>query len=122
MLRNVFYKTLSSEKLEDGSFKSTLLLDKDHAIFDGHFPNFPVVPGVCMMQIVKEQIENNSNRKLQLVSAGNIKFLSLINPIETAEIDVIVKYAETTDSSLTAEGTIFVNNQAFFKILKTIYK
>lgn len=122
MLSNSFYKTLESSLSEDGSIKSKLLIDKEHAIFKGHFPGFPIVPGVCMVQMVKEQLEIATQRTLQLQSAGNIKFLSLINPLETPEIEVVVKYKLLEDNSLSAEGSIVVNEQAFFKIVKTVYK
>ena len=32
-------------------------IDRDHTIFKGHFPGNPVMPGVCMIQIIKELTE-----------------------------------------------------------------
>jgi 3-hydroxyacyl-[acyl-carrier-protein] dehydratase len=122
MLKDSFYKVLTITPQEEGLINNRLLIDKDHAILGGHFPGFPVVPGVCMMQIVKEQLESKLNRSLQLVSGGNIKFLSLINPVENAEIEVVVKYSLAEDGTLNADSSIIVENQPFFKIAKAVYK
>ena len=53
-----------------------------HKIFEGHFPGQPVVPGACMLQMVKEVTEIILDKKVQLTKADNLKFLQLINPNE----------------------------------------
>ena len=55
-------------------------VDPKHKIFEGHFPGQPVVPGVCLIQSLKEIIEESEGRKFQLESASNIKFLAVIDP------------------------------------------
>lgn len=122
MLKDVFYKVLECTPQEEGIIINRLLIDEKHAIFDGHFPGVPVVPGVCMMQIVKEQLETKFDRSLQLVSGGNIKFLSLIDPVINPEITVEVKYRIQEDGLLSAEGAIMVGDKPFFKIVKAVYK
>lgn len=57
-------------------------LNPAHPIFEGHFPNNPVAPGVCMMQILKELVEKTEQKSLFLVRASNVKFTALINPYE----------------------------------------
>ena len=122
MLKDVFYKVLEYTPQEEGMIINRLLIDEKHSIFDGHFPGVPVVPGVIMMQIVKEQLEEKFERSLQLVSGGNIKFLSLIDPVVNPQVSVEVKYSIQEDSLLRAEGTILVGDKPFFKIVKAVYK
>jgi 3-hydroxyacyl-[acyl-carrier-protein] dehydratase len=63
ILLNDFY-TLT-EKIEvPGVVKAKIAINKRHRIFDGHFPGLPVVPGVCMLQIVREIMEVSSRRVL----------------------------------------------------------
>jgi len=57
-------------------------LNSSHRIFNGHFPGNPVVPGVCQVQMVREVAEAALGSKCRLVSADNIKFLSMIVPSE----------------------------------------
>jgi 3-hydroxyacyl-[acyl-carrier-protein] dehydratase len=81
MLKDDFF-TISSIQKENNSFKIVLELNAIHKIFEGHFPGQPVVPGACMLQIVKEVTEIILNKKVQLTKADNLKFLQLINPNE----------------------------------------
>ena len=51
MLMNDFY-TISDLQTEEFSISCKATFNKDHDIFNGHFPGQPVVPGVCMMQMI----------------------------------------------------------------------
>jgi len=121
MLKGNFYTVVNSSGTTPGCRKSVLLIHKEHAIFSGHFPGLPIVPGVCMMQIVKEQLEDEVQRTLHLVSSANIKFLSLINPQTHPQIEVKVDYQAVPDGYL-AEGSISVGDTLFFKIIKASYR
>jgi 3-hydroxyacyl-[acyl-carrier-protein] dehydratase len=80
MLLNDFY-TVIDRKKEGDAFRVMLSLDPGHRIFDGHFPGRPVVPGVCLIQMVLELTEIVlANRPLRLTSATQIKFISFIDP------------------------------------------
>jgi len=81
-----FYTLESYEQAENGNFTAYITLNKDHDIFNGHFPGNPVTPGVCMMQIVKELTEEFTSSKLFLQSASNVKFMAIINPFETPDL------------------------------------
>ena len=81
MLRDSFYTVLKTQQKDLISFRSTVVINKDHEIFKGHFPAVPIVPGVCMLQMVKELLEERIRKPLQLTHSGNIKFLSVINPV-----------------------------------------
>lgn len=102
-----FYTLQSHEKAENGSFTANIILNKDHDIFKGHFPGNPVTPGVCMMQIVKELTEEFTGSKLFLKSASNIKFMAIINPVETPELKLQLDITES-------EGEIKVKNTTSF--------
>lgn len=101
---NDFY-SVTSTNIDGNLYSATITLNKDHAIFGGHFPGNPVTPGVCMMQIVKDLAENFTESKLFLKSASNVKFMAIINPFETPDltleldiniVDGIVKVKNTT--------------------------
>jgi len=121
MLKDNFFKLLKPVTAEGGSYKTTILLDRTHPIFPGHFPGLPVVPGVCMMAIIKEVLEEIVKRPLHLMQIANMKFLSLINPLENENVDVELKYTEGENNTLILEGSISTNNLIFFKITKAVY-
>ncbi|WP_299393994.1 3-hydroxyacyl-ACP dehydratase [uncultured Gelidibacter sp.] len=80
MLLQHFYTIVSSELNEAQSFETTVTIQKEHPVFEGHFPNFPVTPGVAMLQIIKELTENHLQQTLFLESASNVKFLTMVDP------------------------------------------
>jgi 3-hydroxyacyl-[acyl-carrier-protein] dehydratase len=55
-------------------------INPDHSLFKGHFPGRPILPGVCMIQIVKALIEISLGKKTKLIQAREVKFLSFILP------------------------------------------
>ena len=79
MLMNDFYK-IDYMQREPNSFTCKVLFNAQHDIFTGHFPSQPVVPGVCMMQMIKELLEAQTDKLLWLRNAGQVKFLQLITP------------------------------------------
>jgi 3-hydroxyacyl-[acyl-carrier-protein] dehydratase len=69
--------------LTDGNgskFSAIIELNPAHEIFHGHFPGKPILPGVCMVQILKEILISYSKSNLILRKAGSIKYLSFIDP------------------------------------------
>jgi 3-hydroxyacyl-[acyl-carrier-protein] dehydratase len=70
-------------------------LDPGHAIFEGHFPGNPVLPGACTVQIIKELLDHHLSRNLVLKKAGMIKYLAFINPEKNnmIYIDLLLKDA-----------------------------
>lgn len=79
MLMNDFYN-IEYLLREPNSFSCKIAFNTQHDIFKGHFPSQPVVPGVCMMQMVKELLEQQIDKNLWMRNAGQVKFLQLITP------------------------------------------
>lgn len=67
----------------DGIIKADLSINPGSPIFKGHFPGQPVVPGACILQIVKEVLESALGYSVQLKKAGNLKFVGMIEPTAT---------------------------------------
>ncbi len=81
MILENFYKIKSKNISKDqGLLSVDIDINKDHEIFKGHFPDNPVMPGVCMMQIIKEITEDTVGSKLFMEKCSNVKFMALINP------------------------------------------
>lgn len=79
MLMNDFY-SIEYMQREPNSLLCKVVFNTQHDIFKGHFPGQPVVPGVCMMEMVKELLEQAVDKALWLRNAGQVKFLQLITP------------------------------------------
>lgn len=106
MVLENFYEIKSKEAGEDsGTFDFQIKVNSSHPIFKGHFPDNPVMPGVCMLQIIKEITEEIVKSKLFMQKCANVKFLALINPkvnatlqlqLSFSQVEGIVKVKSTT--------------------------
>ncbi len=79
MLKEPLFKILSTDH-QQNVITTVLDLDQSSEIFEGHFPNQPVVPGACMLQLIKEILVRTLVMPLRLAKADNIKFLTLVEP------------------------------------------
>ena len=55
-------------------------INKESQVFEGHFPNQPILPGVVMIELVQRATELALAVELEVKSAGNFKFLKMIDP------------------------------------------
>jgi len=118
ILLNDFYTILQTVPTP-GVVKARIAINKNHRIFEGHFPGLPVVPGVCMLQIVREIMEVDCGKELKLSQADNMKFLSVINPEQNNEVDLIVNYT-VEDGKFSINATLFAGTVTFFKLKATL--
>ena len=114
MLLGAFFNVNDLLHSED-KISATLLLNKDHEIFKGHFPGQPVVPGVCMLQMIREILEQASKLKLMLKKAQQVKYLALIDPVQVPEIQVGIQYKVEGGGSVFATGRLFTGDLVFLK-------
>ncbi len=84
-----------------------ITLNAKHEIFKGHFPGNPIMPGVCMMQIIKELTEKVLNNELILQTSTNIKFMAKINPEINPDLTINISHREE-------EGILKIKNSCYF--------
>ena len=106
---------LSEFKVEKGSFSAKISFDPEHYIFKGHFPGQPVVPGVCLIHIVKELASMVSGEKFQLKKGSNVKFIQLIDPQKNPGVIIKGKSTLSSEGQLTISATILYKEDTFFK-------
>ena len=113
MLLNNLY-TIQSISESDHQIEATIRLLADHAIFRGHFPGQPVLPGVCMMEMVAEVMGAHLKSSFRISGGPLIKFLRMIDPRTTPEIRLEIKYHPSPDSTITS-GRVFSGPDIFVK-------
>ncbi|RZK17507.1 MAG: 3-hydroxyacyl-ACP dehydratase [Hymenobacter sp.] len=121
MLQNSFYTLEGAPETTATSVHATIRLNPAHAIFTGHFPGQPVVPGVCMLQIIKELLEGATQQTMQLVTAGNIKFLTVLTPAAHEKASVQLKFESSEGSVLVSEATISSGTDRFIRLQQAHY-
>lgn len=113
MLTDPIFKILSINSTQ-GLISAALEIDTNHEIFNGHFPEQPVVPGACMVQLVKDILEKRLNQTLQLKIANNLKFLELINPQVITNIQLRLAYT-MEDNQIKVNGDLIAEDVVYFK-------
>jgi 3-hydroxyacyl-[acyl-carrier-protein] dehydratase len=103
-----FYSILQLTHV-DTQIIAGVVLNKDHTIYQGHFPEVPIVPGVCQMQMTKEIISDVLHKNLQLTRADNMKFMAVIRPEINNLLTIKIDYA------LSGEGLVKINSSIFFE-------
>lgn len=121
MILKDFYNVLSEEKVSDSKYNVTILVNEKHEVFKGHFPGNPIMPGVCMIQIIKELIEKFTNESLLIQTLTNVKFMALINPEATPELRLELDITATEDNLVKVKNTTYFNDTTALK-LSTVFK
>lgn len=78
-LINDFFEIVSKESGE-GTLKCRVKLHPQHKIYQAHFPGNPVTPGVCLVQMAEEILEEEYQKRLDLKLLKNIKFKKIVSP------------------------------------------
>ncbi len=114
MLLRDFY-SIDTFAAEEQTVKADISINSKHAIFEGHFPGNPIVPGVTMVQIVKELLGKSVDTDLFLSKALNIKFMAILNPEENPGVVVNITIKKKEGDVITAASTITKEDKVFFK-------
>lgn len=122
MVLKDFYKILSEEKISDSKYNITILVNEKHEIFKGHFPGNPIMPGVCMIQIIKELTESITAISLMIQTLSNVKFMALINPEATPELRLELDIVTTEEQLVKVKNTTYFNDTVALKLSNTYKK
>lgn len=94
ILQKSDFYTVTGFEVSATAVQAQLSIDPGHRIFEGHFPGRPVVPGVCMLQMIKEMAEKALGEKLLLTKAAQVKYLQVLVPRRDARIALHIKWKE----------------------------
>ncbi|MBS1686787.1 MAG: 3-hydroxyacyl-ACP dehydratase [Bacteroidetes bacterium] len=114
ILLDHFYH-IDSLDVSEGKVNATVTFERNHAIFQGHFPGMPVVPGVCQTQMLAEVLGRVLGKELQLATAASIKFLSLVDPVKTPSLHLSITYVPAEDIGYQVSAQYSQGETVFFK-------
>ncbi len=114
ILLNDFY-FIRSIDVNDTNISAELEFKVDHDIFKGHFPAMPVVPGVCMMQIVHEIVERETGSAKRVREVQQMKFLTLINPQVSHKVKLALSYTITEHNMVRVTASLLNEGVVYFK-------
>lgn len=114
-----FY-TIEQQMLTEKGFQTEVNLNAEHIIFKAHFPNNPIMPGVCLLQITKELLEQHLHQKLFAKHIKNLKFLQPISPKTGTLVLFKIDYAYDNEQQVSAAISI-VKGETLVARISSLY-
>jgi 3-hydroxyacyl-[acyl-carrier-protein] dehydratase len=109
------YEVINMEGVGEILHGSIAIL-RNHPVFDGHFPDNPILPGVCTLQIVGELLSMYLDQKLMLVKSENIKFMSLVVPTGNTTLGYEISFSSKEENILSVKCTVTSNEVDVLKM------
>ena len=110
-----FYSIVSQNDLGEGKHEFDLELNANHPVYDGHFPEMAVAPGVMLTDLVGSLTGIIANKSLELTSARNIKFMVPVLPKKENKMHVNISVSEA-GGIYTSKAVATHAEMTFFKI------
>ena len=121
ILAGSFY-TVVNPVTEPESLRAVVKINAEHPIFEGHFPGQPVVPGACMVQLVKDVLCETLDAIVILKKAASIKFINMITPDISPMPQLIVTYKLIDNGDISVNANITIGDVACFRLQATYTK
>ncbi|HIZ87742.1 MAG TPA: hypothetical protein IAC03_06255 [Candidatus Coprenecus pullistercoris] len=88
----------------DGEFECLVELNPGSVIYKAHFPEEPITPGVCLLQMVSDCVERALGRNACLRTARNVKFIAVVSPKETSSLSVSLRIQDEAVKATVQDG------------------
>ena len=88
LLNNLYM--ISKRETTSLSAQYGIFLEEKSFIYKAHFPNEPITPGVCIIQIAKELLEDYAQKHYTIKAIKNVKFLNVISPVFTPYVTYVL--------------------------------
>lgn len=114
-LQNSLFTVLSHTETEN-RHDFNIRLDAEHFIYKAHFPGEPITPGVCIMQIALELMEEAAEKKLEVKCVKNVKFLRIITPQEVTEVCYSLQKLTIEENTVKCQITVSAGTDVYAKL------
>lgn len=99
----------------DGKATATIVFDEGFSGFKGHFPEQPILPGVCQIALVLTMAERMRGVRQSLIEVVNAKFVSMVKPgqqltVECSLTDGLLRAKLQSEGSRVAEFRLKVED------------
>lgn len=106
---------------EDQSAVAQVKINPAHDIFKGHFPSQPILPGVCMIDILNDILTSVWGGRVQMNSAAQIKYLSVVDPNKNDSLRLNISWLTKPEGIQVTCSSFIDETTANFK-LKGIFE
>jgi 3-hydroxyacyl-[acyl-carrier-protein] dehydratase len=107
--------TIKSQSTSGSKAEFCVALNAENFIYQAHFPNNPITPGVCLIQMVKELVGAWQKDEYKINTLKNVKFTAPISPLEFPEIKFSLDLSQMADKS-EVKAVVSENEVIFAKL------
>lgn len=115
MLSNTGFFKIDKIEQSEGKYSANIQLNKAHEIYNGHFPNQPVTPGVCMLEMTKEIYELQKEMSFSISKIKTIKFLAVLNPLEQNVVELLIQEMKEEEDDIEIKAELKDTEKTYFK-------
>lgn len=80
-------------------------------IYQAHFPGEPITPGVCVVQMGKELLEDALSKEFRISFVKNVKFLSVLSPKQSVVATFLLKKVQLSEDANEVKVQIIVASE-----------
>ncbi len=100
------YYTIQHHTRQDEVDIFHVSLNGDCEVYKGHFPNEPISPGVCNIQIIKECLECVLGFPVLLHTIQQCRLTTLITPVTCPQLDVRIQIKQQNNERIVFTATL----------------
>ncbi len=115
MLKDDFFLILNYTGIDDSNADFTISLNQDHIIYQAHFPNNPITPGVCIIQIAQELFSFFKQTDFGIKKLKSVKFTHPIVPTVHNVVNFKMGWQEN-DATFQVKVIVYTGDIIFSKI------
>ena len=116
MLKDYLYTIKHEECISPNFMLYQIEVIADSEIYKAHFPQYPITPGVCLMQIAKELMEKYFESPLMLAQSRNIRYYRPVEPSITPIVDCNFTIKSQEDNTIKVDVNIMRDEELFAKM------
>ena len=110
-----FY-SIDSKQITERGFVTNIQLDPKHFVYKAHFPDNPITPGVCILEIAKQLLSKYYNKELRLITIKNLKFLHVLIPSSTEKVSFKFDISKNENNKIEVKIVVENKTTCFTKI------
>ncbi len=100
------YYTIQHHTRQDEVDIFYVSLNGDCEVYKGHFPNEPISPGVCNIQMIKECLECVLGYPVLLHTIQQCRLTTLITPVTCPQLDVRIQIKQQDNERIVFTATL----------------
>jgi len=107
--------TIKDIREQESKLIAHITIDVKHAVFDGHFPQRSVLPGVLQLEMIKSVISQFFNRNYRLRLLKNAKYLAMVLPEQHQHLTIELDVKKIEEENLKVKAVIRAEQNVFLK-------